>query len=192
MESKSLNKTFISKEESSDDEKELMKEGGKLVSKEKKIVSPRSSLNNRETELVVNSLVMKIELLVKKHHKVFNPIAQASLYYLKQKPNGEMLDYLTYLNFTTLNSNCYVLAEAVRIFEMICESKGQIIHEQTVHRLIGCCCLLAGKLHYDNYNPKGFDKILGVRKNKLAMMENEIFIDILQCNLKLLSNKAKK
>jgi len=94
MESKSLNKTFIGKEESSDDEKELMKEGGKLVSKEKKIVSPRSSLNNRETELVVNSLVMKIELLVKKHHKVFNPIAQASLYYLKQKPNGEMLGKL--------------------------------------------------------------------------------------------------
>lgn len=59
-------------------------------------------------------------------------------------------------------------------------------------RLVGCCCLLAGKLHYDSYNPKGFDKILGVRKNKLAKLENELFLDILQGNLRILNRDKVK
>lgn len=91
MESAHFNKNIKSSDVSSDEEKDHVKKEAKLVTKEQKIVSPRSSLNNRETELVMRSLVLKIDLLVKRYHKDFNPIAQASLFYLNKKPNGEML-----------------------------------------------------------------------------------------------------
>lgn len=151
------------------------------------LLSPRSSLTCTEADLILKTLAAKVNSLVTKLHKDFNPIAQGTSFYLKKNPAGEMIDYLSYLNWTTLNSNHYVLAEAVRIFGIICEVKPAIIHEQTIHRLLGCCCLLAGKFYYDGYNPKGFEKILGVRKNKLASMENYLFMEVLGCSLRVLT-----
>lgn len=137
-----------------------------------KKVSPKSSLTDCEEKLVLESLVRKINEILAKNHHDFNPIAQSTPFWLKKKPTGLMEDYLTYLCFTTLAGNMYVLAEAIRIFENVVKKKSEIIHENTVHRIIGCCCLLAGKLCYDGYNSKGFEKVLGVRRSKMSEMEN--------------------
>jgi len=63
------------------------------------------------------------------------------------------------------------LIEAIRIFESACLKGPEIIHKQTVHRILGTCCLIAGKFYYDGYNSGGFEKLLGVKKSKLDEME---------------------
>lgn len=58
-----------------------------------KKVSPRSSLTNCEEKLILEALVMKINEIVVKHHKEFNPIAQSTPFYLRKKPQGQLQDY---------------------------------------------------------------------------------------------------
>jgi len=71
-----------------------------------------------------------------------------------------------------LNGNFYILADAVRMFEKVCIKRAEIIHQNTIHRILGTCCLIVAKFHYDGYNSKDFGKVLGVRRNKMATMEN--------------------
>jgi len=56
-------------------------------------ISPRSSLNVCEEELILTTLVSKINELTKKIHKDFNPIAQGTPFYLSKTPTGELADY---------------------------------------------------------------------------------------------------
>ena len=88
------------------EELEILKDEVKFPNR--KTMSPRSSLTCCDAELILTSLNYKILMLMKECHKEFNPIAQGTPFYLRKKPNGEMIDYLSYLNFTTLNSNFYV------------------------------------------------------------------------------------
>jgi len=157
-----------------------------------KKVSPKSSLTICEEKLIVESLVSKIDCIMGKLNKEFNPIAQATPFYLRKKPTGAMEDYLNYLCFTTLAGNWYIMAEAIRIWELVAQKREEIIHENSVHRLIGCCCLLAAKFSYDGYNSKGFEKVLGVRKSKMADMEKFLFLDVLNGNLELLPKNKKQ
>lgn len=143
-----------------------------------KKVSPRSSLTNCDEKLILNALVLKIDEIVQKLHKEFNPIAQSTPFYLRKKPKGQLQEYLNYLCFTTLGGNWYVLAEAIRLFEKVSLTEPDLIHEQTVHRVIGTCCLVIAKFCYDGYNSSGFEKVLGVRKSKMAEMEQVLFLDV--------------
>ena len=166
-----------------------------------KNVSPKSSLTICEEKLIIESLVAKIDCIIGKLNKEFNPIAQATPFYLRKKPTGVMEDYLNYLCFTTLAGNWYIMAEAIRIFELVAQKREEIIHENAVHRyiffnnklrLIGCCCLIAAKFSYDGYNSKGFEKVLGVRKSKMADMEKFLFLDVLNGSLELLPKTKKQ
>ena len=99
-----------------------------------KKTSPRSSLTVCEEKLILEALVRKINLILEENNKEFNPIAQATPFHLKKKPSGQMNDYLNYLCFTTLAGNWYVLAEAIRLFELVSKNRPDIIHENTIHR----------------------------------------------------------
>lgn len=110
----------------------LEKENAKIPSFPQ--ISPRSSLTVCDEELILTTLVSKINELTKKFHKDFNPIAQATPFYLSKTPTGELADYLNYQNFTTLNGNFYILADAVRIFEKVTKKRSEIIHQNTIHR----------------------------------------------------------
>jgi len=66
-----------------------------------KKVSPKSSLTVCEEKLILESLKRKIDNILSKLNKDFNPIAQSTPFWLKKKPTGIMEDYLTYLCFTT-------------------------------------------------------------------------------------------
>lgn len=61
-----------------------------------KKVSPKSSLTDCEEKLILESLVRKINEVLKDAHQDFNPIAQSTPFWLKKKPSGLMEDYLTY------------------------------------------------------------------------------------------------
>lgn len=97
-------------------------------------ISPRSSLTVCEEKLILEALVRKVNEIVAENHKEFNPIAQATPFHLKKKPAGQMVDYLNYLCFTTLAGNWYVLAEAIRLFELVSKHRSDIVHENTIHR----------------------------------------------------------
>ena len=75
----------------------------------------------------------------------------------------------------TLGGNYYILIEAVRIFEIACGMGGEIIHKNTIHRILGTCCMVAAKFYYDGYNSKGCEQMLGVRRSKLHEMEKVLF-----------------
>jgi hypothetical protein len=79
----------------------------------------------------------------------------------------------------TLSSNYYILIEAVRIFEIACGKSPEIIHNNTIHRILGTCCMVAAKFYYDGYNSKGCEQMLGVRRSKLCEMEKVLFYDVL-------------
>ena len=150
--------------------------------------SPRSPLKKCEEELIVTLLMSTIKNNVEIYHKDFNPIAQGTPFYLRKVPKGEMFDYLNYLNFTTLCGNFSILSEAVRIFEIICNKKPDIVHQQTVHRILGVCCLIVAKFYYDGYNSLHFGQVLGVRKEKLIIMESFLFFDVLEGKLNFIKN----
>ena len=133
--------------------------------------SPRSPLKKCEEELIVTLLMATIKNIVEKYHKDINKTAQETPFYLRKAPKGEMFDYLNYLNFTTLCGNFSILSEAVRIFELICNKRPSIVHQQTVHRILGVCCLIVAKFYYDGYNSLHFGQVLGVRREKLDIME---------------------
>lgn len=93
--------------------------------------------------------------------------------------------------FTTLGGNWYVLAESIRLFERVSEIQPDLIHENTLHRIIGGCCLIIAKFSYDGYNSKGFEKVLGVRKSKMSEMEHILFIDVLRGNLNVVKPQKR-
>ena len=200
FESKKVNKKTSKKDlQIIIDDESLLAKSSSL--KSLKNVSPKSSLTICEEKLIIESLVAKIDCIIGKLNKEFNPIAQATPFYLRKKPTGVMEDYLNYLCFTTLAGNWYIMAEAIRIFELVAQKREEIIHENSVHRyiffnnklrLIGCCCLIAAKFSYDGYNSKGFEKVLGVRKSKMADMEKFLFLDVLNGSLELLPKTKKQ
>lgn len=75
----------------------------------------------------------------------------------------------------------------MRLFEKVSLTEPDLIHEQTVHRIIGTCCLITAKFCYDGYNSKGFEKVLGVRKSKMSEMEYVLFIDVLKGSLSVVT-----
>jgi hypothetical protein len=58
------------------------------------MLSPRSSLTCNEADLILKTLAAKVNSLVTKLHKDFNPIAQGTSFYLKKNPAGEMIGNL--------------------------------------------------------------------------------------------------
>jgi hypothetical protein len=58
------------------------------------MLSPRSSLTCTEADLILKTLAAKVNSLVTKLNKDFNPIAQGTSFYLKKNPAGEMIGNL--------------------------------------------------------------------------------------------------
>ena len=85
-------------------------------------------------------------------------------------------------------TNPFPTRVTVKIFEIICNKSPDIVHRQTVHRILGVCCLIVAKFYYDGYNSLHFGQVLGVKKEKLILMESFLFLDVLEGKLNFIKN----
>ena len=135
--------------------------------------------DNKKCENSIETLCFLINQKVEMIHKDFNPIAQGTPFFVRKEIKINLSEYLENLRHFFLKGSEFVLEQTVRLFLEVCKNKREIVHKQTLHRILGICGIIVAKYCFDGFNPQGFNSFLGVNKKKLPEMEFYIFIDVL-------------
>lgn len=137
-----------------------------------------------QPKIFIENLAYDLENLSIKCHKDFNPLYQASIFYITKIPSIKISSYVMRMKIH-MNLDEPLLQKTFELIEKLTVNYSYIVNKSSIHKLFGCMCFLVGKMYDDFFQGEisQNSKIIGISPEKLVKMEQELYFKYLQCRL---------